>query len=49
MEAMVQEDFCSPTCARKYSNTFVSETGRKNQIKALNNEENRKKAIEISK
>lgn len=41
--------FCSPTCARKYSNTFVSETGRENQIKALNNEKNRKKAIENNK
>lgn len=33
--------FCSPTCARKFSNTFVSEDGRKNQIKALH--ENRGK------
>ena len=38
--------FCSPTCARKYSNTFVTEDGRANQIKALNDEENRRKGIE---
>lgn len=35
--------FCSATCARKYSNTFVSEIGRANQIKVLNDEETRKK------
>ena len=35
--------FCSPTCARKFSNTFVSETGRQNQINALNNKDNRAK------
>lgn len=35
--------FCSPTCARKFSNTFVSESGRENQIKALLSEENRAK------
>lgn len=28
--------FCSPKCARKYSNQFVSEDGRKRQISALN-------------
>lgn len=38
--------FCCATCARKYSNTFVSEDGRKRQIAALNDKENRKKAIE---
>lgn len=38
--------FCCPTCARKFSNTFVSESGRENQIKALNNKENREKAKE---
>ena len=31
--------FCSPTCARKFSNTFVSESGRENQIKALSGKE----------
>ena len=41
--------FCCATCARKFSNKFVTEEGRKNQIKALNNEENRKKAMEVSK
>ena len=35
--------FCCPTCARKYSNTFVSESGRESQIKALN--ENREKGV----
>ena len=37
--------FCSSTCARKFSNTFVSEAGRENQIKALTNKENKEKSI----
>ena len=37
--------FCSPKCARKFSNTFVSEEGRQNQIKALNDGENREKGL----
>lgn len=28
--------FCSQTCSRKYSNTFVTEKGRQNQINTLN-------------
>lgn len=41
--------FCSPTCARKFSGTFVSEEGRQRQIKALNDEENRQKIAETRK
>ena len=33
--------FCSPKCARKYSNTFVTEEGRNHQIEVLNDPENR--------
>lgn len=38
--------FCSNTCARKYSNTYVTEEGRHNQIVALNDKENRAKSLE---
>lgn len=38
--------FCSATCSRKYSNTFVSDEGRANQIKALQDKENQKKSKE---
>jgi len=38
--------FCSATCARKYSNEYVTFQGRQNQIQALNSEENRSKSLE---
>lgn len=38
--------FCCSTCARTYANTFVSDEGRANQIKALTNKENIKKSID---
>lgn len=38
--------FCCATCARTYSNTFVTPEGRLNQIKALTDEENKKKSLE---
>lgn len=38
--------FCSNTCARKYSNTYVTEEGRHNQIVALNDKENRARSLE---
>lgn len=38
--------FCSPSCSRKYSNTFVDDDARKRQIKALNDPENRRKNVE---
>lgn len=41
--------FCSPTCSRKYSYTYVSDEGRQNQIKALTDPGNRKLAHEKSK
>lgn len=34
--------FCNSTCARKYSNKFVSENGRKNQIDSLNKNRGKK-------
>ena len=37
--------FCSAKCSRKYSNTFVSDKSRKNQIKALIDPKNREKGI----
>lgn len=38
--------FCSNTCARKYSNEYVTHQGRLNQIESLNSKENRAKALE---
>ena len=38
--------FCCETCARTYSHKFVTPEGRANQIKALNDKENRAKAQE---
>lgn len=38
--------FCSIRCAKKYSNTYVTEEGRQNQIAALNDKANRTKSIE---
>jgi len=35
--------FCNATCARKYSNSFVTKSGRESQIKALNDPNNREK------
>lgn len=37
--------FCSNTCARKYSNTYITEEGRYNQIVALNDKGNRVKSL----
>lgn len=41
--------FCSKSCANRYSNSFVTKEGRKNQIKALNDPKNRKKNNESRK
>lgn len=38
--------FCSSSCSRRYSNTFVTEEGRKNQIATLNDPEIREKGYE---
>lgn len=37
--------FCCAKCARKFSNRFVDEDGRKRQIQALLDPENREKGI----
>lgn len=41
--------FCSPSCSRKYSNTFVDDDARKRQIEALNDPENRRKGVEAQR
>lgn len=41
--------FCNHTCASKFSNAFVSEAGRANQIKALTNNDNINKSIQARK
>ena len=41
--------FCSPSCSRRYSNTFVSEEGRKNQITALIDPVNKERGYETSR
>lgn len=38
--------FCCNTCARKFSNTYVTEDGRQRQIAALNDKDNRAKSLE---
>lgn len=38
--------FCCASCSRRFSNTFVSEEGRKNQIATLTDPKNREKSIE---
>lgn len=37
--------FCSSKCARKFSQKFVTENGRKRQIRVLTNPDNREKAV----
>ena len=39
--------FCCAVCARKYSNTYVTKEGRKNQIKALNDKAMREMQAEM--
>ena len=41
--------FCSNKCARKFSNQFVTENGRKNQIRALTSKKSRKLSSETKK